>query len=308
MTARQGKLDQALRGISQIELLFEEINERDRPPYEELLNAVKGEIYHFQGAERAEEFLKAAVAATEDPELYIHLVGLYTAELVKRDKVRAALEITRTALPTAPDDVRLLTSRAQALLAANDLEEAFKVIARAEEVDSANADLMQTKAQAYAMGEQWTEATDVYQEIYILQPTNPEPLLQAIEMLEEAGVGRKLIADLADQIQRIQTKPDEQLQQVRAQETVRSISPEQEEQIRGEIENVTRLLANDEIESYSGHMYRGYLRHQVGDFKEAIDDYLVATQETAQFNREGAPINLYEPWIQIAQTYILTSQ
>ncbi|MBF2735893.1 MAG: tetratricopeptide repeat protein [Betaproteobacteria bacterium AqS2] len=307
VTARQGKIDQALRGISKIEEFFnDDVTERDRKTYEEQLNAIKGEIYHYQGADRAEGLLQAAVESTENPELYIHLVGLYTDELVKREKVRAALEVTRTALPTAPTDVRLLTARAKALLAANDLEEAFKVLDRAEADDAANAELMRARAQAHAQGEQWADAIQVYQDIYILQPTNPAPLVEAIEMLRGAGVGQRMIDELEDQIVRIQSKPDEQLQQVRAQDTVRSVSPAQEQSLRSELANVQRLLANDEVESYSGHMYLGYLHHQLGDYAEALENYGVATQETARADREGNPILLYEPWTQIAQINIVT--
>ena len=309
VTSRQGKHEQALRGISKIEETFVDLKERDQAPFNELLNAIKGEIYHVQGAERAEEFLAAAVEATENPELYVHLIGLYTSELVRRKKVRAALEITRTALPTDPENIALLVARMEALLAANDVEAAQEVAERATKIDPANLDLLYAKAALFAQAEQWEEATEIYNEIYLQQPTNPQPLADALMMLEEAGGNTALRRQLAEQITRIESQPEQQLQQVEiASTSARTVSPEQAERIREEIEEISSLMQNGDIESYSGLLYRAYLYNQIGEYQPAIKDYLEATKETATENRNGEPILLYEPWHQLASTYIALRQ
>ena len=305
MTSKLGGHDQALQLIEAFEEQFSDISPRDESYYLETLNSIKGEIYHYQGVPEAEETLKLAVENSSDPEIYNRMVRLYTEELLSKNKVREALDITRTALPSNPEDINLLIARAEALAASNDIDAALGIIQQAEDTGSISVDVMFVKARVLGQDQRLVEAAEIYRSIYTIQPTDAAPLEEALALLNRSAGNDELKTELANLLERTDIKPDESLQ-VESQVAIQKLEGEQAEQVEKEISEITTLLDNDRVEMFSGLIYRGFLYSQLGDVESAIADYLAASEVTAEVDREGNPLPKYQPWQRLTEMYIIT--
>ena len=303
MLAKISRFEDALSQLELVESQFEELAAANNNSYLRLLFAIKGEIYATVNYDEAEEILaKALELATGDRDLYPQVVATYTDELLKRDKVREALDLTRTALPTDPSSTQLLLARTKALIDSNDLDQALDLADEAASNDPENSAIKLIRARILVKDQRLDEAATLYQEIYELNPADIAPLEEAITALERFEGQEDTIAILNEKIERAQfTSPGIIGSAGQGQAVAKKVLSEEEiEAIKNEIVKTSDLLKTEQIEKFSGHLYRGFLYNQVGAVNEAIADYQDAIANIA----EAPPGDAFQPYQRLTEIYL----
>ncbi len=305
MLAKLDNVDEALRLIDASEKQFADLPADEIENYRALFALIKGQILFDNKLPGSVELLEAAFAEVTDEEFRKQLAILYTDVLLENDSVREALDVTRTILPSDPNNVSLLIARAKALTAIQDINQALNIILTAEEQEPDNYDVKLAKAAIITLDQRWQEAIDLYKEAFLLDPSSVEPLEEAVALLEQVTIVDKekqleelnVFLELASQniYDLTQTPTQENVQLV----PLKRVNTEEEiAQMNEQIVKLTDLIDSGQAEPYAAFINRGIFHSRVGNIDEAIEDMLAATQA------EGRPENDYEAWVNLSQIYI----
>ena len=308
MLAKLDNVAEALELADDSQQQFASLASDEQNYFQGLYALTKGQILFDNKRQGSAELLKDAFDNSTDEELRKQLAVLYTDVLLEGGFVREALDITRTILPSDPNNVDLLVARANALTAIQDIDQAMNIILTAEQASPENYKVMLAKASILTLDQRWQQAIDLYKESFFLNPANTEPLDQAIALLESISIDdkenqlaeftnlRELVPKNYDElVERAEADTSTQLVQLKLATTDEDIAQMQEQ-----ITKLTELLETEQAEPYGALINRGIFHSRLGDYDSAIADMLTATTVADR------PEQDYEAWVNLSQMYIAT--
>ena len=307
LISRLGRDDEAFLLVDEIAPLVEQGNKR----LEAEVRATRGELYYRRGdfIEARDQFKKAYDLDTVS-DLRVRMAPSFARSLFALGLNWDALEMTRTLLPLAPDNLPLIIVRAYALAAANDMDQALRAIKWAEDLEPNNYDLFLAKGDILAQFQRWNEALLSYEIAFDIVPTNAEPMEKSVAILEKiAGPDSKRLAEAQNQLKRLR-RLQEQRAQMEYLEEDRETSEHQritlerslssDEAIattRREIDRLTGFINSGQIDRYTGLLNRGGMHAQVGELEESVRDFELAAAEFP---------DKYLPFSNLGHLYIAT--
>ena len=304
MQAKTGQTEDALSQLDLIETQFANLADANDRDYMKLFSATKGELYQIAEIEGAEELLSEAIKlAADDISLYKQIVLLYSDELIKNGKSREALDLTRTALPTDPNDVTLLLARARALVESNDLDQALQIVEQAAKADDSHPGVILTHARILAKDQRLEPALELYQQAYELNPIDTSPLEEALALLGQYDDQAEAIEELNLQIERAHFSTPSVIGIVGISQdrpAQAALSEEQIAKIEEDIKVIDELIETEQIEPFSAYIYRGSLLSKVGLINEAISDFLAATG----FIDNASEGEAFQPYQRLTELYL----